>query len=136
LGLRVKRVLLYGSIGYRKEYGADMAGRKRKVAAHIGDDAALVRARQFLADHGIDHTAIIQREDAASFMVEFAALITSSFQLLALRGPYICQHLHAYAVGVHLRQTPLRKVTYALFSIGHDLWLDGDWKIVDLWYHP
>ena len=57
-----------------REYVANMTDRKSKVRAGVSDDEALVRARQFLADHGIDHAAIIHREDAANFMVEFAAL--------------------------------------------------------------
>lgn len=33
---------------------------------------AMVRARKFLSDRGIDSAAIIRREDAAAFMVGFA----------------------------------------------------------------
>jgi hypothetical protein len=47
-----------------------------KCKPEAGDEArrALARARRFLADHGIDSAAIIHREDAARFMVEFAKL--------------------------------------------------------------
>jgi hypothetical protein len=51
-----------------------MTDSKCKPKADDEVRKALTRARRFLADHGIDSAAIIRREDAARFMVEFAKL--------------------------------------------------------------
>lgn len=51
-----------------------MTSSKRKPKADDEVRTALARARRFLADHGIDSAAIIHREDAARFMVDFAKL--------------------------------------------------------------
>ena len=52
----------------------NMTGSKCKPEADDEAQRTLARARRFLADNGIDCAAIIHREDAACFMVEFAKL--------------------------------------------------------------
>jgi len=84
---RSPRVKFRSSLPFHRtrEYVADMTDRKRKVATSDNDHQALVRARRFLEDHGIDSAAIIHREDAAHFLVEFASFERESRVILFRR---------------------------------------------------